>query len=52
MEDTRRFCTCSFAGFKIMSNIQLSLNQTNKQTTSLDRLGLQANYFISFLFVS
>lgn len=38
--------------FKIMSNIQLSLNQTNHLPLVFDRPGLQASFFISFLFVS
>ena len=38
--------------FKIMSNIQLSLNQTNHLPLVFDRPGLKASYFISFLFVS
>ena len=41
-----------FVPFKIMSNIQLSLNQTNHLPLVFDRPGLQASYFISFLFVS
>lgn len=56
MEDTHWFCTCTFQNYVEHSAFSQQTNQPIKQTKHLslvfDRLGLQASYFISFLFVS